>query len=122
VALKGNAAILREMQGILRLAAEPLTPCDNAKSRIARAAAVLSLPYRRAYSFWYGEERARVRAEEAARLRAEADRLLRLKLARLEQEIAILRGQIDAEESAGLARRQDRAVGKADPLTGGCCS
>jgi hypothetical protein len=113
---------MREMQGIMRLAAEPLCPHDNAKSRIARAATALSLPYRRAYSLWYGEERARVRAEEAARLRAEADRLLRLKLARLEQEIAILRGQIDAEERAALAGRQDRAVGKADPLTGGCCS
>jgi hypothetical protein len=120
VAVKGNEATLREMQGILRLAAEPLTPSDNAKSRIARAAAALSLPYRRAYSFWYGEEKTRVRAEEAARLRAESDRLLRLKLARLEQEIAILRGQIHDEESARLARLQARGISTAPTLAGGC--
>jgi hypothetical protein len=111
---------MREMQEILRLAAEPITLHDNAKSLIARAASVLSLPYRRAQSLWYGEEGRRVRAEEAARLRAEADRLLRAKLARLEREIATLRRQIaDAEEGAGLARRQDRAVGEEAPLT--CC-
>jgi hypothetical protein len=120
VSVKGNAAILREMQEILRLAAEPLCPHDNAKSRIARAAAALSLPYRRAYSFWYGEEKTRVRAEEAARLRAESDRLLRLKLCRLELEIADLRRQIDAEESAGLARRQAGAIGQTPTVAGGC--
>jgi hypothetical protein len=120
VSVKDNAHTMREMQGIMRLAAEPLCPHDNAKSRIARAAAVLSLPYRRAYSLWYGEERARVRAEEAARLRAEADRLLRLKLARLEQEIAILRGQIHDEESARLARLQARGISTAPTVAGGC--
>jgi hypothetical protein len=111
---------MAEMQRILRLAAEPYRPCDNTKHLIARAAAVLRLPYRRAQTLWYGEEGRRVRAEEAARLRAEADRLLRLKLARLEQEIAILRGQIHDEESARLARLQARGISTAPTLAGGC--
>jgi hypothetical protein len=111
---------MAEMQRILRLAAEPFRPCDNTKSLIARAAAVLSLPYRRAQTLWYGEEGRRVRAEEAARLRAESDRLLRLKLCRLELEIADLRRQIDAEESAGLARRQVGAIGQTPTVAGGC--
>lgn len=106
------AATMREMQDILRLAAEPCRPCDNSKSLISRAAGVLHLSYRRAATLWYGEEGRRVREDEAARLRAERDRLLRLKLARLEREIAELRRQIDAEKGADLARGQVRAMGK----------
>jgi hypothetical protein len=76
------------MQEILRLAAEPCQMHDNAKSLIARAAGVLHLSYRRAFTLWYGEEGRRVRADEAARLRAEKDRLLICRLKRLRAEIA----------------------------------
>jgi hypothetical protein len=106
---KENQVLLREMQEILRLAAEPRRECDNAKSRIARAATVLQLPWRRAYSLWYGEEDRRVRDEEAARLRAERDRLLRLRLERLEREAIELRRFIDETE-----RRDATKAGAAD--------
>jgi hypothetical protein len=103
VALKATDAALRaEMQEILRLAAEPLRPCDNAKSRLARAGAVLRLAPRRAYALWYGEARMLIREEEAARLRVERDRLLELRLARLRQEIA--------ETERLLERRRDETA------------
>ena len=121
MALRQNTETLAEMQQILRLAAEPCQMHDNAKSLIARAAAVLHLTYRRAYSLWYGAEKTRVRAEEAARLRAERERLLQLKIERLEREIATVRRQIADEESAGLARGGDHAAGAPASLAGGVC-
>lgn len=117
MSVKSTDTALREMQTIVQLAAEPITPSDNTKGLIGRAAAVLRLPYRRAYQFWYGEERTRVRDEEAARLRAERERLLALKLARLEQEIADLRRQLDAEEAGRLAARATGKAG-ASPVLG----
>jgi hypothetical protein len=88
VSLKTSDALRAEMQQILHLAAEPLRPRDNAKSRLARAAVALRLAPRRAYALWYGEERMLIRAEEAARLRAEKVRLYQLRLVRLRREIA----------------------------------
>jgi hypothetical protein len=88
VSLKTSDALRAEMQQILHLAAEPLRPHDNAKSRLARAAVALRLAPRRAYALWYGEERMLIRVEEAARLRAEKVRLYQLRLVRLRREIA----------------------------------
>lgn len=106
-----NSDVLTEMQAILRLAAEPYSVHDNAKSRIARAAAVLQMPWRRTYSLWYGEAKALVRDDEAARLRAERNRLLRLRLQRLEREAAELRALINETE-----RRNAGTSGAADGL------
>ena len=99
--VEDNNAILEEMQQILRLAAEPIRPHDNAKSRLGRAAEVLRLGRRRAYSLWYGEAHAVVREEEASRLRGERDRLLMLRIERLQAEIA------DTERLLSEARRRD---------------
>lgn len=96
-----TAAVRQEMQEILRLAAEPLRPNDNAKSRLARATAALRLTRRRAYALWYGEDHALIREEEAARLRAERERLLLLRIERLQAEIA------DTERLLSEARRRD---------------
>jgi hypothetical protein len=101
VAVKASdPAVRAEMQEILHLAAEPLRPNDNGKSRLARAAGALRLGRRRAYALWYGEERAVIREEEVARLRAERDRLLELRIERLRREIA------EAERQLGEARRR----------------
>jgi hypothetical protein len=118
VSLKTSDALRVEMQQILHLAAEPLRPRDNAKSRLARAAAVLRLAPRRAYALWYGEERMLIREEEAARLRAEKVRLYQLRLVRLRREIAeterFLGVQRSALEAAEVAPRravqQDRQL------------
>jgi hypothetical protein len=116
--LKTSDALRAEMQQILHLAAEPLRPRDNAKSRLARAAVALRLAPRRAYALWYGEERMLIRAEEAARLRAEQVRLYQLRLCRLRREIAeterFLGVQQSALEAAEVASRravqQDRQL------------
>jgi hypothetical protein len=118
VSLKTSDALRVEMQQILHLAAEPLRPRDNAKSRLARATAVLRLAPRRAYALWYGEERMLIREEEAARLRAEQVRLYQLRLCRLRREIAeterFLGVQRSALEAAEVAPRravqQDRQL------------
>jgi hypothetical protein len=117
-ALKTADALRAEMQQILHLAAEPLRPRDNAKSRLARATIALRLAPRRAYALWYGEERMLIRAEEAARLRAEKVRLYQLRLVRLRREIAeterFLGVQRSALEAAEVAPRravqQDRQL------------
>jgi hypothetical protein len=113
VALRSNAteALLREMQAIVRLAAEPRTAADSTKVAIGRAAAALQLNYRRAYSLWYRADRLRVTPEEAARLRVERDRLLLLRYERLEREIAETRRLLNE------ARRHDAA---AQTVAGGC--
>jgi hypothetical protein len=113
VALRSNAteALLREMQAIVRLAAEPRTAADSTKAAIGRAAAALQLNYRRAYSLWYRADKLRVTPEEAARLRVERDRLLVLRHARLEREIAETRRLLNE------ARRHDAA---AQAVAGGC--
>jgi hypothetical protein len=101
-----------EMQGIVRLAAEPLRPCDNTKSLIGRAADALGISYRRARSFWYGStEQVLVRDEEAARLRDERDRLLRLKEQRLERELHELRTLLHyAEQRHAAAKAGQRQI------------
>ena len=83
-----RAELRREIQDIVRLAAEPLRPNDNVKSRLARAAARLGLGRRRAYAFWHGEAETVARAEEVARFRAERERLLQARMERLGREIA----------------------------------
>jgi hypothetical protein len=106
VALRANAteALLREMQAIVRLAAEPRVAADSTKAAIGRAATVLQLNYRRAYSLWYRSDKLRVSPEEAARLRAERDRLQVLRLERLEREIA------ETKRLLQEARRHDAAA------------
>lgn len=114
MALRSNAveALLREMQAIVRLAAEPRVAADSTKAAIARAGQALSLNYRRAYSLWYRADRLRVSPEEAARLRAEGDRLLVRRIERLQREIdetKRLLAQAEqrdavAAKAAGLAR------------------
>jgi hypothetical protein len=86
--MASDPAVRVEMQEILHLAAEPLRPNDNGKSRLARAATVLQLGRRRAYALWYGEDHTLIRKEEAERLRAERARLLELRIERLRREIA----------------------------------
>jgi hypothetical protein len=115
-----NAPLRAEMQEILRLAAEPIRPNDNTKSRLARAAAVLQLGRRRAYTLWYGEATALIRDAEIERLRSERDRLYELRLARLRREIAdterrleVLRRE-DLEAAASLDRAETRAGGEVD--------
>jgi hypothetical protein len=108
-----NASRIAEMQEILRLAAEPYRSHDNAKSRLARAASALQIPWRRAYSLWYGEAKTLVRDEEAARLRTERDRLLRLHLERLEQETVRLRRRIDEADLREKGRRDVAKAGAA---------
>ncbi len=106
-------AIVIEMQGITRRAAEPLRPGDNVKATIARAARTLGIGYRRARSFWYGEPVA-VRAIEADRMRAADLRLLAARERRLELEIAAIRARLDAADqaeagaAAGMAGREAR--------------
>ena len=106
MALRANAteALLREMQAIVRLAAEPRVAADSTKAAIGRAAAALQLNYRRAYSLWYRSDKLHVSSEEAARLRAERERLLRLRHARLEREIA------ETKRLLQEARRHDAAA------------
>lgn len=110
---------LTERRAIAHLAAEPYGLHDNAKTLISRASRVLQVSLRRATALWYGEPDHCIAAEETARLRAERDRLLALKLARLEQEIADLRRQLDAEEAGRLAARATGKAG-ASPVVGGC--
>jgi hypothetical protein len=88
---RGEKPAPAEMRAILHLAAEPIRPCDNVKSLIARAAQTLGLTYRHAKRIWYCEEDRRLRTEEVARLREERQRLLLAKEQRLERELAELR-------------------------------
>jgi hypothetical protein len=125
VALKAsNADVLREMQGITRLAAEPVPPGDNVKGAIGRAARALHLTYRRAYSLWYGAEKTLVREEEAARLRVERTRLLELRLERLGREIAeterLIAEALRREEARAEAVGRAQSAGRMDisPLWG----
>ena len=108
---KTSAASLLEMQEIVRLAAEPLRPHDNVKSKIWRAGRLLGIGYRRAYALWYSEPQAVVGEDEAARLRAERDRLYQLRLARLRQEIA------DTERRLEVLRREN-ALETAEAVAG----
>ena len=129
MALRSNAteALLREMQAIVRLAAEPRVAADSTKAAIGRAATVLQLNYRRAYSLWYRSDKLRVSPEEIARLRAEHERLQRLRLERLEREIAETRRLLqearrhDAAAQAAAGGRSHLAGGGA-PLTGPAAS
>jgi hypothetical protein len=107
--VKDPYAVHREMQAIVRLAAEPRPAADSLVAALLRASRALGISYRRTVSFWYGyTERVRVSPEEAAKLRAERDRLLRLRLARLEQELAELRLLLnEAERRNATARKLD---------------
>lgn len=105
--MASDPAVRAEMQEILHLAAEPLRPHDNGKSRLARAAAVLKLGRRRAYALWYGEQHTLIREEEAARLRAERDRLLELRITRLRQEIVEAERQLQEARRANLEAAED---------------
>ena len=89
-----HAAMASEMQSIVRLAAEPVEVGDTVKAQITRSARRLSLPWRRAKTFWHAEKCA-IRAEEADHLRAESVRILRERLARLAVEQDVLRGRLN---------------------------
>lgn len=105
-----SAALRQEIRDILHLAAEPLRPHDNTKSRLARAAAALQLTRRRAYALWYGEDHTLLREAEIARLRAEKARLLRLREERLRAEIEQTRREIEEALRHADALAADRAV------------
>jgi hypothetical protein len=115
--VKDPYAVHREMQAIVRMAAEPRPVADSLKAALRRSSAALGISYRRAMSFWYGHtERVRVTPDEAERLRAEADRLRLLRIERLEREIAELRAEVRLRNArrraagAGEDRGVDQAV------------
>jgi hypothetical protein len=116
--MASDPAVRAEMQEILHLAAEPLRPNDNGKSRLARAAEALKLGRRRAYALWYGEAHTLIREEEVARLRAERDRLLELRIERLRREIAEAERRLQEARLADLEAAADldraKAVGPAE--------
>lgn len=96
-----NTAVTAEMRGIVKLAAEPALPGESVKAAIGRAARQLSLNYRRAYTFWYGEHCA-VLAHEADRLRTAELRLLAERRVRLTTELKQITARLNAlEERAG---------------------
>ena len=102
-----QAALIAEMQAIVRMAAEPRQPVDGIKAAVGRASRSLGISYRRAMTFWYGHtEKVLVSNAEATRLRAESDRLLALKIERMERELAVLRVEMrlrDAKKDPRLA-------------------
>lgn len=89
-----NAAIA-DMQRIVRLAAEPRPAGDSVKAAIGRAARVLKIGHRRAYTFWHGYDAA-VRADEADRLRAEELRLLARRRIAIETELNWIEARLNA--------------------------
>lgn len=99
-----NPAYL-EMQMICREAAEPWFPGDSVKLGINRAARKLGIGYRRARSFWYGDEVA-VRADEADKLRAIRGAMAEAKISRLEAELAnlwVIRNEVLGGQNAHVA-------------------
>lgn len=92
-------AIISEMQSIVHRAAEPREPGETVNGAIRRAAWRLSVPFRRARGFWYGE-RINVRAHEAEHMRAAELRLLAERGRRLTGEIALIRARLDAQAQA----------------------
>jgi hypothetical protein len=119
-AAMSDTAIASEMQAITRNAAGPWQPGDSVKAAIGRAARTLGIGYRRARSFWYGEQVA-VRAFEADRMRAAETLLLGERQRRLEHELAAIRARLDAadqEEAAAHAvvARREAGSGVKEPL------
>lgn len=110
-------AIATEMQAITRSAAEPWLPGESVKAAILRASRTLGIGYRRARSFWYGEQ-VSVRAFEADRMRAAELRLLSQRQRRLMQELAAIRARLDAADqaedsaAAGVDRRKAGSGGE----------
>ena len=108
-----NLTINQEMQAITRAAAEPWVPGDSVKAAIGRAARTLGIGYRRARSFWYGDEVA-VRAIEADRMRIAELHLLTQRQQRLRAELALIKARLDGSEndegnvaSTDMVRRTD---------------
>lgn len=97
-----------EMRALALLAADAAGPRDNTKSKIARAARVLSLSWRRANALWYGEVDHEIAAAETQRLRGERERLYAERLRRLRVEIA------DTERLIREARERHEAITAVD--------
>lgn len=110
-----DTAIASEMQSITRSAAGPWQPGDSVKAAIGRAARTLGIGYRRARSFWYGEQ-VSVRAFEADRMRAAETLLLTQRRQRLEQELAALRARLDAADQGEAEATADRDQGETEAI------
>ncbi len=104
--------IRREMQGIVRSAAEPRQPGDTVRSKLLRAAYRLGLPPSRLKKLWYGE--ADTWTWESDQIRAWATRANLQKAERLNAELRVLQARLGRIKNADDGQPMASAVSAVD--------